>query len=582
MPSSPLDPAGRSLTEARWVLAEPDASADALGPWPPHLLPPTRRVMQLRGFAPDAPWLRPDLHHLHDPFEMLGMQAAVDRLRQAFAHGERIRLVTDYDVDGTTSSLILLAALRLAHKGVQVDVHIPDRFDEGYGFSPFAAKKAAEDGIQLIVTADVGVRDHAAIGVAAEAGIDVIVADHHLPGGASVPEQALVLCPPQADCTYPNPHLAACGVATKLATALLADHPARDRVVRSLLKLAAIGTVADLVPLTTLENRAIVYWGLRALNEDRHNPGLSALLKVSGLEPGTIGASDLGFRVGPRINAAGRIDKATRVVELLSCRDPARAASLAEELDQLNSERRAIQQRLVDKGLAQLPTELPGFVVLSGPEDEGWHRGVVGIVAARIKETTHRPTAVVSIQGDKAVGSVRSIPGLHAVHALDSVADLLEKYGGHPAAAGFTVPTASLPVLAERLHAWVETHADPETLIKLHTADAGVPPEALNRQLFSQLEALGPFGQGNRRPTLWVRGAQLDRVRTMGKGDAHLKATLRGRMGVDVVWWRMGHLAQTLAEGPHDLLGTLTENRWRGRSTLQFVVDDARPADPSR
>jgi single-stranded-DNA-specific exonuclease len=338
-----------------------------------------------------------------------------------------------------------------------VSYHIPSRFDEGYGFSVRAAQQAAEDGVGLVVTADIGVRDHAAIEAARSRGLGVLVCDHHLPAGAAVPQDAIVLCPPQAGDAYPNRSLAACGVSLKLAQALLREHPKRDGVIRSLLKLAAIGTVADMVSLGTLENRAIVALGLRELAQGPHHPGLQALLEVSGLTGGDarIDEAALGFRIGPRINAAGRVAEATLVVQLLTERDPARARALAERLDALNTERRDIQKRLVEGCLAAIPDPPPPFVLLSGREDEGWHRGVVGIVASRVKDELERPVAVVSIQGEWAVGSVRSVGGVHAVRALDSVSDLLAKYGGHPAAAGFTVRTADLDALRERLSAFV-------------------------------------------------------------------------------------------------------------------------------
>lgn len=570
---------GRSLTGARWTLAPVDEDRiRALGAHRGQR-EVTLRCMALRGFDPASGWLTPDASHLLSPYTMLGMDRAVDRLHRAIRLRQRIRVVTDYDVDGTTSSLILQAALARLSPELSVDYHIPDRFTEGYGFSVAAAEKAADDGIGLIVTADIGVRDHASVDAARARGVDVLVCDHHLPAGEAVPTNAIVLCPPQAGDAYGNRSLAACGVSLKLAEALLVDDPKRDLFREGLLKLAAIGTVADLVSIGTLENRAIVALGLEALNHGRHGPGLTALLRVADARPGEIDEGKLGWQIAPRINAAGRIARATHVVELLTCRDPDRAHVLAAELDALNRERRDIQSSLIDTVLATLHAPYDPFVVVAGPEAEGWHRGIVGIVAARVKEMVNRPTAVVSIQGELAVGSVRSIPSVHAVRALDSVSDLLLKYGGHPMAAGFTVRAADLDSLRERLSRYVSDHAGSEALVAEHVADAQVRLDDLDGALLAELRRLAPFGSGNPEPKLWVRGVRLPEVRTLGREQQHLKSALRrGPNALELVWWNAAEHAEALRQGPVDLLVNLRENVWNGNRTLQLQVIDARPS----
>lgn len=563
-----------SLTGARWRTADADPSCVA-SLVDGGLDPVAARCLAVRNPGVSDEWLAPSLSHLHPPQAMAGMNAALERLRRAIADGQRVRIITDYDVDGTTSSLILQAAMRLS--GFEgLDYHIPDRFREGYGFSVSAVDAAADDGVHLIVTADIGVRDHAAVQRARERGLDVLICDHHLPDGAEVPTDALVLCPPQAACDYPNPHLAACGVALKLAQGLLADHPKRDRIIRSLLKLAAIGTVCDMVPLANLENRAIVTLGIEALNQDRHGPGLAALLKVAGLEPGRITERDLGFRVGPRINAAGRVAHANLVVKLLNSRDPVEARAFARQLDELNSHRKQLQRTLVKEVLAGLPADPEPFVVVSGNEDDGWHRGVVGIVASRVKDEVHRPVAVVSIQGDRAVGSVRSVPAVHAVRALDSAADVLVKYGGHPAAAGFTVATTDLPALAERLSEYVRGGVDEGALVPVRTVDADLPTERLSLELHHTLRRLAPFGQGNPAPRLALRGVRPERVQVRADGRL-LALQLRGPRGtVDAIWWGQGELQPTFEGRQVDLLGTLsTWTTRRGEERLQFEISDA-------
>ncbi len=576
-----------SFTGAEW--AEPPVGAARVAALRAHtgLSEPAAQVLALRWDGDDLPgaaqWVAPSLDHLHPPGAMLNMDAAVDRHRSALRRKEKIRVVTDYDVDGTTSSLVLQAALKLVEPQLDVSYHIPSRFDEGYGFSVRAARQAADDGVGLVVTADIGVRDHAAVSEARSRGLGVLVCDHHLPAGAAVPPDAIVLCPPQAGDSYPNRALAACGVSLKLAQALLRDHPKRDAVVRSLLKLAAVGTVADMVSLGTLENRAIVALGLRELARGPHHPGLQALLEVSDLAgPGSrIDEVALGYRIGPRINAAGRVAEARLVVDLLSERDPAKARALAARLDALNTERRDIQKRLVEGCLAALPDPPPPFVVMAGREDDGWHRGVVGIVASRVKDEIERPVAIVSIQGELAVGSVRSIPGVHAVAALDTVSDLLLKYGGHPAAAGFTVRAADLDALRDRLSEYVTRVAPSESSAPVRRVDARVPAELLGQGLSDELARLGPFGMGNPAPSLLVPGVRPFGVQVKGESQALLKFLVTGAGGraVEAVWWRRAEHADALRTGaPVDLLCGLGEHHWNGASRLQLDVRDVRPA----
>ena len=560
-----------SLTNRRWRLAPADQSRR----FRIHSLHPlVARCLSARvGSAEVSDWLRLVASHLHDPFLMKGMSRAVERLKKAVADKERIRIVTDYDVDGTTSSLILQSLLRILGSGDRVDYHIPDRFNEGYGFSVVAAQKAVADGVSLIVTADIGVKDHAAVTAAAAAGVDVIICDHHLPAGESVPEDAyVVLCPPQAGCPYPNKALAACGVSLKLAQAVLPQNtPRTDKLLLSMMKVAAIGTVADVVDLSGLENRAIVTLGLERLRAGPNAPGLQALLNVSGLSDGCIDASDIGFRVSPRINAAGRLAGAQTVVELFSTRSHEQAHQLARQLDAMNTRRQEIERELVERCLADLDLEdrdLPNFVVLSGEESAGWHRGVVGIVASRIRDRLHRPAAVLSISDGTARGSIRSTPEVHAVRALESAADILEKFGGHPAAAGFSVHPDLIPALSERLDDFArQAVAAPEAPpLEL---DADCSPSDISWDTVRALQRLGPHGKGNPRPLLWVRGARPSGMRVFAQ--KHLKF----RVGsVEAVWWRGAQYKDQLS-GRVDLAAEPGINRYRGRSSVRLTVQDA-------
>ena len=570
--STPLSLAGR-----RWMTRGATAAAASDG----SLL---QRCLAARPpAAPLEAWLAPSLDHItgNDPFSMKGMAEAVPRLLRAARDGERTLIVTDYDVDGTTSSLILQHALRLAG-GPAADLrwHIPDRFGEGYGFSMRAVEKAVEAGVKLIVTADIGVRDHLAVSRAREAGIDVVVCDHHLPDGESVPEDAVaVLCPPQAGCRYPNKALAACGVSLKVAQALLAEHPKFTALIGSFLKLAAIDTVADLVPLTTLENRAIVALGLEALAAGPNQPGLQALLETSGIKPHEpIEAWQLGFYVGPRINAAGRLDSAGLVVELLNERDPEQARLRAARLSELNRDRQALQRQAEEEALAAVPTPLPAFVVVSGEEDrEGitspWHRGVVGIVAGRLKEQLNRPVAVVAMAGDSGRGSVRSIPGVHAVRGLEAARDLLLRFGGHPFAAGFEVRREHLAALAERLDQWTASLDEGELFIPEEDVDDDILITDLSVAAVDALQTLAPFGQGYAEPQWVLRDVRATDIRTMGADGQHLRFALGPHKGI---WFRAPPEAQAALAQRVDLLVTLQVETWQGRRSLTVKVKDLR------
>ncbi|MSP55933.1 MAG: hypothetical protein EXR69_10075 [Myxococcales bacterium] len=553
-------------------------------------MPLADRILAGRGLVgPDAAeFLNPGRHHLLDPAGLLGMDRALDRLERALAEGEHLRLVTDYDADGTTSCLILHAALdrRIATRsgspgsgtngGPRVSYHIPDRMTEGYGLSERAVRAAASDGARLIVTADIGVRDHATVSLARSLGVDVVVLDHHLPAGETVPADAVaVVCPPQPGCTYANKALAACGVSTKLATALLANDPRRDTFLPSLWKLAAIGTVADIVDLSTLENRALVALGLAELNRGPHGAGLSALLSVAGAKPGQITAHTLGFMVGPRINAAGRLKDANAIVELLRLRDPVEAMTQARAINELNLERREIQAQMVEQSQAMVARAMEqdgvrkAFIVVGGREDEGWHRGVNGIVAARIRDEFHRPCAVLSVSGELVTGSVRSVPRVHAVKALDAVSDLLVRYGGHPVAAGFSLRAADLDAFTSRLDAFVRAHHDDEALIPVEEYDVEADPRECTMAAVRQLDALGPCGKGNPDPRVVVSGP-IQNVKIVKDRFVF------GRIGpLPFVWW--DGVAPMKSAGPRAaLLGRLEIAEDRGLEGVRLVVSDGR------
>jgi single-stranded-DNA-specific exonuclease len=522
--------------------------------------------------------------NLHSPLMLRDMAIAVTRLRQAIQHRERIMIVTDFDVDGTTSSVILSQTLRLLGGGDLIECYIPDRFSEGYGLSSAIVERAAENGCRIILTADIGIKSHAEARLAKERGIDLIICDHHLPDGEDVPAHAFaVLCPKGSSGKgYPNKDLAACGVSLKLADALLVEHPKREAILASLVKLSAIGTVADMVNLQTSENRAIVSYGLRALGEPTPNHGLRALLKVAQVNQDgqPVSTYDVGFKLGPRINAAGRIAHANTVIQLFDAKTEPEALALAHKLDALNHERQQIQAGLVERLSAYveyLDDRLPDRVlVFSGTEAEGFHRGIVGIACSKIVEKTGRPTFIAAINEEGvAHGSARSIHGFHLVEAMDSVSDLFVKYGGHPMAAGFTIRAAQLDELKDRLNRYAAEQLEGRQLGRTFTADAEISLSDVTLELIRSLQRLEPHGIGNPAPLFWLRNVQNKGVQVLK--EKHLKiGASDGRITLPALWWSaVEHYKTLVGEARISLLCRPEINAWNGRETCQLKVVDA-------
>lgn len=518
-------------------------------------------------------FLSPSVKDFHDPWLMHGMARAVERFQQAIERKEAIRVVTDYDVDGTMSSLILQAVLKICGHS-WVSFHIPDRQDEGYGFSMQAAEKAVADGIRLIVTADIGVRDEKAIAYAKSFGIDVIVLDHHLPPGAGVPASAYaVLCPPQSGCAYPNKALAACGISLKFAQAMLQGHPKHDLLVRSLAKMACLGTVADVVSLRELENREIVALGLDALNRDDHKPGLEALLNVSRLTRGSILSSDIGYSIGPRINAAGRLASATLIVDLLQANNRVQAQGLAAKLDAMNGDRQRIQEAMITRAVSEIGDSEAPFLVIALPVSPDWHSGVSGIVAGRLRELLHHPVAVATIEGDTVTGSVRSTPGVHAVQALTSVSHLLTKYGGHAAAAGFSCSASDLEAFRAGLceNAMKQLNGDIETPV----VDIALclSPAQVTVSLFDDLGRLEPCGCQNNSPLICLKDVCFEDVRLLK--EKHLSARVVGTdCDLKCIWFSAPMSVSEMSSGTFHVVGELKREVWNGRVQYKLMIRD--------
>ena len=444
-----------------------------------------------------ARFLRPELNQLHDPYRMLGMKRAVERLRRAIHQQERILIYGDYDVDGTTGVVVLRKAIELA--GGSADFHVPHRVKDGYGMRRDVIERAARDAVRLIVSVDTGIRETAVVQRANELGIDCIITDHHLPEEAAPPALA-VLNPNQPGCGYPDKNLSGAGVAFKLSQALLSGlewAPSRlHSVLHSMLKVVAIGTVADVVPLLG-ENRVFVTLGIEGLRKPR-NPGLKALLDVAGFNAArSPTAGDIAFRLAPRLNAAGRMDSAQSVIELLTTGRAERAAEIAQKLDRLNTDRQQREDAIVTEVVERLeeippPDEAP-CIVEAG---EAWHRGVIGIVASRIVERYHRPTLILSLDTEQgiATGSGRTIRGFHLLEGLESVADLFERFGGHRQAAGCTLAIERIPELRRRLSDHARRVIQPEDFVPTLNVDSVISFQEITDETMGQITRLAPLG----------------------------------------------------------------------------------------
>jgi len=461
------------------------------------------KLLVLRGIdSPESalPFLSPSLAHLHSPYLMTGMKAAVNRLDAAIEGKEGILVYGDYDVDGTTAVVILKTAIELC--GGTADFHVPHRIREGYDLRGDVIERAAAAGIRLVISVDAGTRAFAAAESARRAGVDLIITDHHLPGQDGLPRAFAVVNPNQLACEYPCKSLCGAGIAFKLAQALMERrlaHRDQSQLLVSFMKIAAIATIADSVPLVG-ENRVIASLGLNALRS-AVNPGLKALLEVAQLGGKPLRSGEVGFRIAPRINAAGRMDIAKDVIELFSVKDVGRAREIALRLDKLNSERQEEERRIVD-AIEQRLTEDAGLrdsycMVIDG---EGWHRGVIGITATRVVERHGRPALVVSRDGEEAYGSGRSIHGFHLLNALESCGALFTRFGGHAYAVGFSLPSARVAELRAQLDAYARTRlrlADFEPTLNI---DAELPLDTITPEMFEALRKLEPFGAGNPEP----------------------------------------------------------------------------------
>lgn len=519
--------------------------------------------------------LRPRVEHLHPPGQLADAPVAADRILRALRAGETILVHGDYDVDGVAATALLTRWLR--HLGGRVVPFVPHRLRDGYDLGEGGLRRAQEVGATLLVTVDSGIVAHAAVARAVAKGIDVIVTDHHTPG-STLPPALAVVNPNRLDCPYPAKGLCGAGVVFKLCQ-LLGERLGRPlEELLPLLDLVALATVADLVPLSG-ENRVLVRYGLRALRETA-SPGLRALLEVASVS-GEIEAGQVGFRVAPRINAAGRMGDSADALGLLLSDDDVAARNIAGELDRLNRERQEEEGRTLEAALSQLSgrfvPERDHGVVLAG---EGWHPGVIGIVASRVVERIHRPVVLVALEGDRGRGSARSIPGFHLYDAVAACSEHLDRFGGHRQAAGMDVRPGALDAFREAFAREASRRLSGGDLRPALRLDAPLSLAEVDAELVRYLPYLGPFGMGNPRPAFVARGVELVGTPQVLKGE-HLKVRMRqdGAFLEGMGFRLAGRVpAAVLEAAAVDVAFQVEEDEWRGVRRIRARLLDLRPA----
>lgn len=541
---------------------------------------PTARLLAIRGLSdPEEArrFLAPSLDHLHDPFALAGMTESVDRILAAVARSEQIAIHGDYDVDGVTSTVILRRALEML--GADVVHFIPERMRDGYGLQPATLDRLREGGATVAISVDCGIRGVEAAAHARAIGLDLIITDHHEPD-TTLPQAFEVINPKRHDCRYPDKNLAGVGVALKLVQAL-GLRAGRPKWLQGFLKIAAIGTLADVVPLVG-ENRVIAKLGLEMLSAGPHRVGLRALIDVCGLTGRTFEAHHVGFQLAPRINAAGRMSTPDLAARLLLAADEDmadEAKALAERLDAENQRRRDEEAAIVASARKVVDTDLDvgsrTVLVVAG---EGWHRGVIGIVASKLVDAYQRPAIVLSIDGEAAHGSCRSLPSFDMLGALESCAGLMTRFGGHRQAAGLTIEAARIRELRARVNDYADSRLGPDDLRPRLWVDGALGFRMIGTRMVSEMAALAPFGPGNPKPVFETsRVAVLDGPRRVK--DRHLKMSFRheGRV-IRGIAWRASEREAFVVEhrAAVDVAFSVEEDAWRGHRGVQLSVLDFR------
>ncbi len=560
----------------RWVVAPPITSQadEALTKFPPIL----KQILFNRGLATDAEartFLKAQPSADTNPFQLIGMQATVDRICYALQHNEPIAIYGDYDVDGVTATALLVQALEAF--GGNVRGYIPNRFDEGYGLNKDALDSLKADGVTLVITVDCGIRSPDEALHARTIGLDLIISDHHHPDGLNLPSAFAVINPKQHGDPYPDKDLAGVGIAYKIVEALVTvQQPINGFRPNDLLDLVALGTVADLAPLVG-ENRVLVRRGLRQIRETKRQ-GLYSLAGVADMKIDKVTAGNIGFMLGPRLNASGRLESALASFELLTTTDFMRAGQLAVQLDTQNRQRQSITRTMQEQAEAIAMGDDPDAFLLFAAHEE-FNPGVVGLAASRLTEMYYRPAIVAAKNAEETRGSCRSIPEFHITDALDLCKDLLVRHGGHAAAAGFTVKNEKLPELVARLKEIAKDQLGSKDLRQTLSADMQVPLTQLNFEVLEHLKFLEPTGYGNPEAVFVSRNVKVKMARTVGSEGRHLKLVFEDERGatVDSIGFRMGHLKADLPAFV-DVLYHFEANEYNGRRTLQLNLKDVKAA----
>jgi single-stranded-DNA-specific exonuclease len=544
---------------------------NALQGYPPIL----RQILFNRGYATHESarqYLQAYKPSGTSPNNLSGIPETVDRIQRAILKKETIAIYGDYDVDGVTATALLIQFLQI--QGADVVGYIPNRFEEGYGLNIKALESLREDGVSLVITVDCGIRSLDEANHAKQIGLDLIISDHHHPG-SELPSAVAVIDPKQPEDSYPEKELAGVGLAYKIVEALIQQQANPNTDPQDFLDLVALGTVADLAPLVG-ENRYLVRKGLQSIRKP-HRQGIMSLIGVAGLNPRQITATDIGFALGPRLNAAGRLASAHAALDLLTTQDVRKAAILAQELEIQNRERqritRTIQELAEEIAIVKEPVAFLLFAV--HPE---FNPGVVGLAASRLTDRYYRPSIVGQIGDEYTRASCRSIPEFHITTALDQCSDLLEYYGGHAAAAGFTVRNEKLPELRDRLDVIAREQLSEIDLRPTINADVEIPLSKLDPRIIEHLDWLQPTGYGNPQAIFASRNLNINDSRTVGKENTHLKMTVSdGWVTFDAIAFRQGHWHEKMPKRV-DLMYTFEVNEFRGRKTLQLNVRDLKPS----
>lgn len=561
----------------RWVISSPitPEADEALVRFPPIL----KQILFNRGLADyeeARAFMRAMPSFNTDPFQLTGMEATVDRVLHAIRRSEPIAIYGDYDVDGVTATALLVDALTTL--GANARHYIPNRFDEGYGLNIDALDTLKEQGVKLVITVDCGIRSPNEALHARTIGLDLIISDHHHPDGDNLPPSFAVVNPKQQGDLYPDKYLAGVGIAYKIAEALAQKINGRTQNVQlvELLDLVALGTVADLAPLIG-ENRFLVRKGLRQIHDTRRQ-GLYSLANVAKMQIGKVTAGHIGFMLGPRLNASGRLESALASFELLTTTDLMRAGQLAQQLDVQNHQRQGLTRSTQEQAEQIALDEDPEAFLLFAAH-EGFNPGVVGLAASRLTEVYYRPSVVAAKGPEETRGSCRSIPEFHITDALDQCKDLLVRHGGHAAAAGFTVRNENLPEFVARLKQIARDQLAGRDLRHSLTADMEVSLPQLNMEVLDHLDYLEPTGYGNPSAVFVSRDVKIKSFRPVGSEGKHLKVTLDDECGgfMDCIGFRMGPLHASIPQRV-DLLYSLELNEYNGRKSLQLNLKDIKPA----